>query len=329
MLGAALWAQTAPKSPSLLKPPAAPAAPVAANAAPAVAADKVVLTLGAFKMTRSDFDAFMASLSAEVRQSLGGDTPEARRKLATQMSEMVAYGDEAKRLKLDEKPATRVLLLMQQQQALAQLLYTHLQEQAKPSAADSAAWYEKHKNEYLTVTARHILVRYKGSRVPQKEGKPELSEAEALAKATQLRERITKGEDFAAVAKAESDDTTTGAKGGDLGSFGRGQMVAAFESAAFTQPVGEVGQPVKTPFGYHLIQVQEKAPKPFADVEAEMAKKMSSEGAQKGMKAVQESAKANMDEAYFGAPAPAAPAAPAQLAPGTPAKPAAVKPAQK
>lgn len=86
------------------------------------------------------------------------------------------------------------------------------------------------------VWARHILVK-----------------DEATAKT--VEDRLAKGEDFATVAKELSTDTGSAAKGGDLGWFGKGAMVAEFEAAAFSQKVGEIGQPVKSQFGYHIIQV--------------------------------------------------------------------------
>src|SRR5215216_707598 len=66
---------------------------------------------------------------------------------------------------------------------------------------------------------------------------------------------LTSGVDFATVAKRYSKDTGSGANGGDLGWFGKGAMVAEFETAAFSQKVGEIGKPIKSQFGYHIIQV--------------------------------------------------------------------------
>jgi hypothetical protein len=104
------------------------------------------------------------------------------------------------------------------------------------------------------------------------------TEAEALALANELRERILAGEDFAALAKAYSDDTSSGANGGDLGWFGRNAMVAPFEEAAFSLAVGEVSEPVKTDFGYHLIEVLERddaRPKDESQLQQERAQAFS------------------------------------------------------
>ena len=78
------------------------------------------------------------------------------------------------------------------------------------------------------------------------------SEEQAL----NLREEIVAGKDFEEVAKAVSK-CPSGRNGGDLGFFGRGRMVPEFDQAAFTQPVGEISEPIKTQFGYHLLVVTE------------------------------------------------------------------------
>ena len=86
-----------------------------------------------------------------------------------------------------------------------------------------------------TATARHILV-------------------DTEEKCLDLKQQIADGADFAALA-AENSSCPSGKQGGDLGSFGPGMMVKEFDEVVFNEAVGEVHGPVKTQFGYHLLEV--------------------------------------------------------------------------
>jgi peptidylprolyl isomerase/peptidyl-prolyl cis-trans isomerase D len=100
--------------------------------------------------------------------------------------------------------------------------------------------------EKPAVNARHILIEGDGQ--------------QALEKARRLKQKITSGQaTFAAVARKQSADPGSAEQGGDLGWFGRGRMAPPFEEAAFSATPGEVMGPVKTNFGYHLIEVQARA----------------------------------------------------------------------
>ena len=82
--------------------------------------------------------------------------------------------------------------------------------------------------------------------------------AAAKAKAQALREEIVKGAKFEDVAKRESADTASGAQGGDLGAHSKGFYVPEFKKAAYALPVGQLSEPVESPFGFHLIRVDSK-----------------------------------------------------------------------
>ena len=162
--------------------------------------------------------------------------------------ELQVLADEALKLGLDKQPDTRMQLEFQRDNMLAQEMFLTLQQTSTVSDADVQAWYDAHKTDYEVLTARHILIRVKGAPMPAVPGKPELSDDEAKAKAESIRKRIIGGEDFAKIAMAESDDTSSGEKGGDLGEFKKGMMVPPFEVAAFALKTGDVSEPVQTPF---------------------------------------------------------------------------------
>jgi peptidyl-prolyl cis-trans isomerase C len=101
------------------------------------------------------------------------------------------------------------------------------------------------------VKASHILVRVQANADPAEREK-------ARAKAAGLLADVKAGKDFAALAKQYSDDPGSGAQGGDLGFFQRGQMVPPFEQAAFALAVGQTSELVTSDFGFHIIRVTDK-----------------------------------------------------------------------
>ncbi len=99
------------------------------------------------------------------------------------------------------------------------------------------------------VRASHILLMYAGSQ----RSTATRSKEEAQTQIQELKQKIDGGEDFAALASQHSD-CPSGSSGGDLGPFGRGQMVPEFETTAFGMEVGGVSDVVETGFGYHIIK---------------------------------------------------------------------------
>jgi parvulin-like peptidyl-prolyl isomerase len=179
------------------------------------------------------------------------------------------------------------------------MTYEEIGKNAKIDEADVRKYFEAHKAEFEQVRARHILIRVQGSPAAVRPGQKDLTEAEALAKAQDLRKRIEAGEDFAQLARKESDDTGSGANGGDLGSFRHGQMVPSFEQAAFALQPGELSEPVKSPFGYHVIKVEAKESKSFEEVRPELERRMRPEQAQKTLEELQKKSQVVLDPDFF------------------------------
>ncbi|MFJ7745632.1 peptidylprolyl isomerase [Peribacillus sp. NPDC097295] len=115
---------------------------------------------------------------------------------------------------------------------------------------------EAYKNYKPDLKARHILVKDKKT-------------------ADEVKAKLDKGGDFAALAKEYSTDTGTAAKGGDLGWFSTGEMVPEFEEAAAKMKKDEISKPVKSEFGYHVIQLLDKKEKePYEDMKKELENKL-------------------------------------------------------
>lgn len=102
------------------------------------------------------------------------------------------------------------------------------------------------------IGARHVLIQWMGSeRAPASVVR---TREQARVLAEEVHARAKKGEDFARLAVEYSDEPGASGRGGSLGRFGRGQMVPAFEEAAFKLRVGEISDVVESPFGFHVIQ---------------------------------------------------------------------------
>ncbi|MEI7812445.1 MAG: peptidylprolyl isomerase [Ignavibacteria bacterium] len=115
-----------------------------------------------------------------------------------------------------------------------------------------------------SVRASHILIDFKSEY-----GKPDT--AGALARAKDIKDKINKGEDFAKLAREYSKDPGTKEAGGDLGFFERRQMVKEFDDVVFNLKTGQVSEPVKSNFGYHIIKLTDTKPYPsFEDNREEL-----------------------------------------------------------
>lgn len=293
------------KAPAPARNAPAPApAPAGQAAAPApapvpVPPDKVVLTIGDEKITAAEFNQLVESLPEQLRAQARGPN---KRAFTEQLIRIKLLSQEAKRRKLDETPVVRNQMELQRDNLLAGALFQDLQNNIKIDDAQLHKYFDEHKSEFEQVRARHVLIRMKGSPVPAGKDKKELTEEEALAKAQEIRKKLTAGEDFATLAKVESDDTGSAVNGGDLNFFKHGQMVGPFEQAAFSLPVGQLSEPVKTQFGYHIIKVEQHDTKTFDEVKPELEKKLRPDIARKAVEDLRKTAQVTMDDAFFGAP---------------------------
>jgi peptidyl-prolyl cis-trans isomerase D len=146
---------------------------------------------------------------------------------------------------------------------------TRIRASINPTDEELQKRYEATKEDYKSgesVHAVHILIKTAPTATPAED-------AAAKAKAQGLVAQLRGGANFAALAAKNSDDPGSAARGGDVGFFARGAMVPEFEAAAFSLPINQVSDPVKSQFGYHILKVLERRAagyKPFEEVKEQL-----------------------------------------------------------
>ena len=181
---------------------------------------------------------------------------------ASKLEDKVSASDQEQR-EYYEKNKAKYTVNEKRKAKYAFLESLKLRSQVTVTDDELRQYYEQHRSEYTVperVKAQHILFK-------TQEKTPE--EIEKIKdKARQVLERAKKGEDFGSLAKQFSEDSTAEA-GGDLGDFGRGQMVPEFERVAFSLGVGAISDLVQTQFGIHIIKVtgkQQARERPFEEL---------------------------------------------------------------
>ncbi len=290
-----------------------PATTATATASPAPAGDDpVIITAGAVKIHKSDFEAAVKTLPAEYQSFALGP---GKKQFAEDFLRMKLLASEGMKNGLDKDPEVIKQLNLVKENLVATEQLKKIDSSISVSDADLRKAYDDNKKDYEEVTARHILIAFKGSPAMQK-GKKPLTDAEAKAKAEALRAEIVSGKaKFADVAKKESDDIESGKNGGELGSFGRGQMVPEFEQAAFAAKDGEITPVVRTQYGYHIIQVEKHSFKSFDEVKPMLEKNLKQQKLRQALDALKDASNPVFDEVYFATPKPTTTTVPPTPAP--------------
>ncbi len=204
-------------------------------------ADQVVARANGIDIRASDL--------AYAEEEIGGNMPnlppqQKRDYLITYLADVIVLSQTAEQQKLGDRPDVKRRLVFDHNRLLMEAL---LQDAARAAVSEEAEHkvYDEAVKQMAAeeeVHARHILV-------------PTEDEAKAVLA------DLKKGADFAAVAKEKSKDPAA-AEGGDLGYFTKDQMVPEFSAVAFKLGKGELSEPVKTQFGWHIIKVEDKRTKP-------------------------------------------------------------------
>lgn len=209
--------------------------------APAAAPDKVVATIDGKPITEGDL--------AVAESEIGGDmgTMPASQKRTSLLEFLIdnqLFAEASEAEKLDQGADFQTRLNYLRRRALREIYFDKVIKTAVGEAEARKIYDEQVKllKPEEEVSARHILV-----------------DTEAEAKS--LKDQIDKGADFAQLAKEKSKDPGSKDDGGNLGYFGHGQMVPQFEEVVFKLQKGQVSDPVKTQFGWHLVKLEDRRTK--------------------------------------------------------------------
>ncbi|MFA7239391.1 MAG: peptidylprolyl isomerase [Sulfuricellaceae bacterium] len=235
----------------------------------AVSAEQVLLESNQVKITSLDFEAEMLRIPVEHREEFL-TSKERIRKLLENMLVSKTLAGQARKAGIDNEPLMKKRLELAVDKLLSQEQVNRSVDSLKlPNFEPRARELYKINTEKYTLPAKihasHILVDSKNR-----------SDEEALKRIQEARVKALEGKSFDALAQEYSDDPSAKENKGDLGFFEAGNMVKPFSDAAFALSApGEISEPVKTQFGYHIIRLHEKQAaklRPFEEVKEEIVK---------------------------------------------------------
>jgi parvulin-like peptidyl-prolyl isomerase len=216
-----------------------------------------------------DFDEFVQGNPRLQQQAQGAQRDEIKK----QYGEFKLLAERARKEKIDQEDLTRLQVLFDRSQALAGAYMNELQKNSDKLVTDGdiEQYFNDHPSDFDEVRVRHILISTEPKAAGDEEGdkgkdkdkdkkdapRP-LTKEEAKQKAQAILDRVRKGEDFAKLARENSDDPGSKEKGGEYDFFGKGRMVPEFEETAFKLNPGQISDLVETQFGFHIIQLEER-----------------------------------------------------------------------
>lgn len=236
--------------------------------------------VGSKSLTDSDMKKLMGAIPEGQKQQINNDNDIKARMVDNMVTEEL-FVQEAEKTGVTKDAEFQAALDRARRQLLTQ---TYLRSKVQPKLSDGnvKTFFDKNKARYSQdeVRAYHVLLK---------------SEAEAK----EVYDKAKKGEDFEVLAKKYSKDPSAAQNMGDLGFFTRSRMVPQFADAAFKMKPGEISQPVKSPFGFHVIKLVEKRdgkPVKFEDVKEQVRGDLQQESINELIASLKKSSKVTINE---------------------------------
>jgi len=220
--------------------------------------DKVLAKVNGRKITESDLEKVLSSLPQQQAMQMQGE--EGKKRLLNELIAGEMFYLDAVEKELDKEEEFQNILKETKENLLQRYAVQKVMDDVDVKDEEAKEVYEQNKDKYISdekVSAKHILV-------------------DDEEKCKEIKEEIDNGLDFSDAA-AKYSSCPSSKKGGRLGEFGKGQMVPEFEEVAFNMEEGEISDPVKSQFGYHIIQLDKKVPaeqKSFNEVKEQVKQQL-------------------------------------------------------
>ncbi|MFW6046254.1 MAG: peptidylprolyl isomerase [Candidatus Woesearchaeota archaeon] len=249
--------------------------------------DQVLVKVNGEDITQSELDFFLNMVPPEASQMMGEDAileqlvtqrlilQEAEKAGISFTQEQVEqmYADSMMQAGVGEEEFKELLTQMdldeddfkkylEQQMIMNEFLENEIFNQINISEEDARELYNENPEQFMTVNAKHILICH--NQTEQCEDNRTREEAEELAESLYTDATV---DNFEELATNYSNDQGSAVQGGDLGEFGRGEMIPEFDQVVFDElSVGEISEPFETQFGYHIVYLTEKSGQSFEEV---------------------------------------------------------------
>ena len=202
--------------------------------------NEVLAVIAGEQITQADFDRYLQGVPRE--QQAYASNPQFREQFLEQLVSLYLFAQKGEEDSLAETEEFQKVMANARREILAQFAMREVLKTVEVSEEEIKTFYDENQAQFKkgeTVSAKHILV-------------------ESEEKCNEILASINAGEKTFEEAAKEFSSCPSGQRGGDLGEFGKGQMVKEFEEAAFSAEIVQVVGPVQTQFGYHLIKVEKK-----------------------------------------------------------------------
>jgi len=283
--------------------------------------NRVVAVIDGKQFTAKQAFDLLTQFEPEQRKQLETNLPVSLERIYMQQQ----FAAQAAKMNLDQQAPYKEELQNARQQILAQAYMRKLGESGVGTAGDPKQYYDSHPADFENVKLSGIFVAYAPPGTPSSTPNASRTEEQAKDRANEIEKKIKDGGDFATLARTESDNKQTGAKGGDLGSYttSNAQIPPDIRSAIEKLQPGQVSEPIRISSAYLILKVDSKGKVPFDQARAGIVQKLEMEKYKIEIKDPDFFASSNASSAHT--PSLQRPGSPA---PGQPAQPAPKPPAQ-